>query len=182
MYPATIKGFYFDGSSSEKRDAELQFNHLGSVCLIGEYNLTWQFNEIIVSPRISNSARYINFPNGAQFETTNNDAVDLFIKQFGTNSPQGIIHRFESTRSIVFATVVVVILMSWGFIQFGVPYFSKTIAFLLPQKATESLGQGVLNILDSQLLKESELDGSRQAELQELFESLILRINNKSKM
>ena len=177
-----IKGFYFDGNSSTKREVELQFDHLGAVRLIGEYDLTWPFGEITISPRLGNSARYISFPNGAQFETANNDAVDAFVKKFGADGPQGLIYRLESTKSIVFATVVVVMIISWGLIQYGVPYFSRTIAFLLPQEATELLGQGVLNTLDSQLLTESKLDQLRQAELQELFESLIQRINNKSKM
>jgi len=177
-----FKGFYFDGNSSEKQEVELQIDHLGAVRLIGEYDLTWPFDEITISPRIGNSARYISFPNGEQFETTNNDAVDAFVKKFGADGPQGFIYRFESTKSIVFATVVVVIIISWGLIQYGVPYFSRTIAFLLPPEATELLGQGVLNTLDSQILTESKLDQSRQAELQELFESLIQQTNHKSKM
>ena len=173
-----IKGFYFDGKTSNKQEVVLYCKHDG---LIGFTNLDVDevpVNTVVISARVSNTPRYINFPDGSQFETTDNDAMDKIAQQFSPSFFNGLIHKLESAKLIVATTTVSLVVFGWLFIQYGIPYSSKVIAKQLPIKASQYLGQGVLDIMDRQWFKKTKLDAKRQAELQKLFTQLKITIED----
>jgi len=168
-----IKGHYFDGKSSKKAVATLRIDNVGHYYFDNIEYATGNFSDLTISPRIANTARYIGLPGGAQFETLENDAVDTLVKQFSRRRSHGLVHRLENNKSTVIVSVLLVVVFTWAFLQFGVPHFSKSIAMMLPEEVSKSLGQGVLKVLDDQWLKETELDKKRQTELQALFVELV---------
>lgn len=174
-----IQGVYFDGASSDKRSASLYYTDDGRVGLQGQREAI-AFDMLTISPRIGNSPRYIEFPNGAQFETTDNDAIDELVKRFSRKAFQGGVHKLESARKFVLATVLVVVLFAWFFVQYGVPYFSREVASMLPDEASQYLGQGVLDAMDETWFEPSDLPAQRQQELQQVFNELLTRLNKNN--
>jgi len=172
-----IKGTYYDGKTSEKKDALLYCKHNG---LIGfaEINVAEiPFDSVEISSRIGNTPRYLNFPDGSQFETNDNDAIDEMANTFSRNIFQGLIHKLESAKSFVLFTIVSVIVFGWLFIQYGIPFVSKEIANRLPEEASQYMGQGVLDIMDKQWFSKTKLSKKKQTELQQLFEDLKTKID-----
>lgn len=173
-----IKGFYFNGKSSTKSEAILYVDGIGQYRLENDTSFNGEFSELEISSRIGNTARYISFPDGSQFETQDNDAVDEFVRKFSKNSSSGLIHKLESTKSIIISTIIGVVLFAWIFVQFGIPRFSNQIAMMLPDNIPKLLGQGVLESMDKHILSPSELSKTRQRELQTLFDDLKSKIGN----
>ncbi len=173
-----IKGIYYNGQTSEKKDALLYCKHNG---LIGFADIDvpeTPFSSVEISSRIGNTPRYLNFPDGSQFETTDNDAIDEIVSTFSSSVFQGLIHKLESAKSFVLFTVASVVIFGWLFIQYGIPLISKEIAERLPEEASQYMGQGVLDIMDKQWFSETTLPKKKQAELQQLFDDLKTNIDN----
>ena len=171
-----IKGSYFNGETSEKKDVSLYYKNDG---LIGFNEISVdeiQFHLIKVSSRIGNTPRYINFPDGSQFETDDNIAIDEMVKKLANDPLHGLAHKLESAKAFVLFTVLAVILFGWLFIQYGVPALSKQIAELLPDEASQYMGQGVLEAMDKTWFAESQLDEKKQNELRVLFNDLLKNI------
>jgi len=163
---------YYDGKTSDAQDALLYYKDDGG---IGFNNINADevhFDSVKVSSRIGNTPRYINFPDGSQFESDDNDAIDHMVKVLSTQRFHGLAHKLESAKAFVLLTVVTVVFFGWLFIQFGIPYFSKEIAQMLPEEASQHMGQGVLDAMDKAWFSESQLSKQRQNELRRLFNEL----------
>lgn len=173
-----IKGSYFNGETSEKKDVSLFYNDEGFIRFDNVNIENIHFNKIKISSRIGNTPRYINLPDGSQFETTDNDAVDTMEKKFSKNSTHGLAHKLESAKTFVLFTVATVVLFAWLFVQYGIPFFSKEIAELLPEEASQYMGQGVLDVMDKSWFEKSQLSEKKQNELRELFNNLLKNIED----
>lgn len=171
-----IKGYYYDGKTSDKKEVFLYVNESDKICIKGIDHAPIPFEQIKVSSRIGNTARYIEFPSGEQFETDDNDAIDEIVKRLSENKFHGLAHALESSKRFIIVAVVFVVLFSWGFIQYGVPYFSKEIAEMLPDDASQYLGQGILEAMDESWFKKSELTDVKKDELTKEFQFLLAQL------
>jgi Zn-dependent protease with chaperone function len=171
-----IKGVYFDGETSAKKDVSLIYTDTGVVSFneieFGGIN----FTQIKISSRIGNTPRYINFPDGSLFETEDNDAIDEMVNTLSDDFLHGLAHKLESAKTFVLFTVVTVIVFGWLFIQYGIPALSKQVAELLPDEASQYMGQGVLDVMDKSWFSESKLTEQKQNELQALFNGFLKNI------
>ncbi|VAW94531.1 hypothetical protein MNBD_GAMMA23-2299 [hydrothermal vent metagenome] len=172
-----IKGIYYNGKTSKKKDALLYCKHNGLIGFTDIEVAETPFHSVEISSRIGNTPRYLNFPDGAQFETNDNDAIDEIVDTFSNSVFKGLIHNLESAKSFVLFTVISVIVFGWLFIQYGIPFVSKEIAERLPEEASQYMGQGVLDIMDKQWFSETKLSKKKQTELQQLFDDLKINID-----
>ncbi|MCF6337425.1 MAG: M48 family metallopeptidase [Gammaproteobacteria bacterium] len=168
-----ITGQYSDGKTSRCTETRLYLTDEGFISLEGIDKEPVAFTSVNVSPRIGDTPRYVEFPDGAHFETPDNEGIDRIIKQASNRRWHNLVHTLESSKRWVFATLLVVILFGWSFIQFGIPYFSKEIAFMIPDEHSRLLGAGVLDSLDEHLMQASELSEARQQDLQQEFVVLL---------
>lgn len=140
---------------------------------------TYEASQLVVSARIGNTPRYITFPDQAKFETNENDKIDYVLKHYVSRSYvkssfiNNWAHAFENAKSFVVISLVAVVIASWAFVQFGIPYFSQQIAHALPTEFAQDIGSGGLALLDETLTSESEIPQGRQADLNRQFESLL---------
>ncbi len=82
-----IAGRYFDGRSSAPAQATLEFGADGQVRVHGlPEPLAAPFAEVTISDRVGNITRRIEFPDGAVFETNDNDAVDAALRRRGART------------------------------------------------------------------------------------------------
>jgi len=175
-----IKGVYFDGVTSDKKEVFLYVTETGRIGFDGVNKEPLSFEMIKVSPRIGNSARYIELQDGAQFETDDNDAIDDVVKSLSPEKFNGFIYRLESVKRFVLLMVFMVVFFAWGFIQYGVPYFSREIATMLPEDASEYLGQGILETLDESWFEDSQLPEVRKKELTAVFNDLLVKAGEEN--
>lgn len=168
-----IKGTYFDGKTSARSEVYLSYDNTGKVQIEGTIQTPVDANELSISSRIGNTPRYIQLPDGGQFETADNDAIDHMMEQLGLSRSKISIHKLESAKRFVAVTVVVVVVFAWVFVQYGIPYFARQVAFALPQQASAKLGDGVLENMDKHIFKKSSLSKVRQKRLRRRFNRLV---------
>lgn len=175
-----IKGRYSDGKTSQMTDVFLYTDASGRIGIKDSHKAAIALSAVRISPRVGNTARYVEFPDGGMFETHENDAIDELASRLNKRGVSSLIHRLESSRRLVAITLLTVSLGAWGFIQFGIPHFSREVAMMLTDEQVSYLGIDVLKTMDEHLLEESELSQERQDELQTLFQSILetLRVDN----
>ncbi|VAW74695.1 hypothetical protein MNBD_GAMMA15-831 [hydrothermal vent metagenome] len=172
-----IKGQYSDGKTSQMTDVVLYADDAGRIGIQGSHKAAIALSSVRISPRIGNTARYIEFPDGGMFETSNNNAVDELESRLQKRGINSLIHRFESSKRLVAITLLTVSLGAWAFVQFGIPHFSREVAMMLTDEQVSYLGVDVLKTMDEHLLEPSELSQERQDELQAIFQSILESIH-----
>ena len=171
-----IKGNFFDGSTSSRKSATFTVNDAGQFFI---NSLEKQSDPILysgyisqldVSPRLGNTPRYLYIKNGANFETNDNDGIDIFFKQYCSKPTSSFLHILESRLVIVLAFTLLVLAFMWGGINYGIPSMANIIAERIPVKTSQYIGKEALEILDEVAFDPSELSTSRQQELTSLFQ------------
>lgn len=122
-----------------------------------------------ISSRLGNTPRMLRFADGGSFETADNAAVDRLL------GGRNLAHRLESRLRYVLLGVLVTVLFVWGGVRYGIPALAEGVAFALPESVSRQVGQGVLELLDEQILFPSELPAPEQARLRARFTPLLAR-------
>lgn len=177
-----IKGVLYDGNTSQSHTATLEWQNECSLHL--RFNntthvITWE--QIAISPRLGNTARFIELGNFGRFETTDNDAVDELTQHHPDHQKHHFLHRLETSNQWVVAAVVITLLFSVSFIRWGVPWVSDRIAYSLPEKATDLIEQRLLEEFKQRLTQESLLSADRQATVQALYQEAVRELGVENK-
>lgn len=172
MRMLSIDGTFFDGKSSKGIAARADIDASGYVWLSfegGERRAV--IRELRVSPRVGNTSRFISFPDGAQFETSDNDAVDTALKYGGRQS--GWLHALESRLRYIVTALIVVVLMTAWFIRDGVPMLADFLAAHMPAATNRYLADKTLEGLDEHFFEASQLPAERRERLQRKFDDIL---------
>lgn len=165
----TIHGIYYDGRSSRGDAAELRVDG-GHVSVYVDQAPIVQAvpaPDLVISSRLGTTPRYIRFPDGAQFETSDHAAVEQVLRDYRGRA--GVLHMLESRWRYLPLALLVVGVFVWWTVVYGVPWASKVVAFSLPQQSNEWIAKGALGILDRHVLQPSTLPQSEQDRLQAKF-------------
>jgi Zn-dependent protease with chaperone function len=169
-----LHGSYFDGSGSRRVAAELRVQD-DQVSVVTDADVLagpLSLDELSVPSRLGNTPRMLRFPDGAVFETRDNDAVDAL---FGSPAGAGLLHRLESRLVWVLASLVIVVIAVFGMVTQGVPALAKAAAHALPVEVERSLDDGMLEILDQQFFQPSTLTQPEQDRLHAAFAPIVER-------
>jgi len=167
-----IRGDFHQPGRSERHPAVLEVapdGHLSIRCDRCDGPTPTLLDEIEISPRLGDTPRILRWPDGAQFETADNDGIDQLMQRFGRHRGYRILHRMERHLPLVLVFTVLVIAFVFVSVEYGVPALSRSIAESLPPEINRQLGQGALEVLDKTTFSPSELPQQRQQELLALF-------------
>lgn len=179
----TINGTLNDGKSSRRNRASLSQADVGGVGGVllktdrGEFLIA--ANEIQISSRLGNSARYIELGDFGRFETKDNDAVDELSKLLGHQS--NFTHKLESNLGLIALAVVLTAVVMWATIKFGVPAAADAIVDAFPEGTSDYLEEKILEEVEERLFSPSEIPEARQAELQALFSRVSIQLSTTDK-
>lgn len=172
MSPAAVHelaGTWFGGASSRPVAATLVVADDSLRVIAGDDLLAGPLPlaEVVVSSRLGNTPRMLRLANGASFETADNAGVDRLLG--GQGKRHGLVHRLESSLRYVLLGLLVTIAFVWGGVRYGIPALAEVSAFALPEAASRQIGEGVLELLDDEVLFASELSVAEQARLRLRF-------------
>jgi Zn-dependent protease with chaperone function len=173
-----VEGQFFDGATSRRQRAWLVVEG-GAVQLEGEAGALiapLPLAELKLSSRIGNTPRFIHWPDGARFETADNDAIDRLAAACSPRA--GLAHRLESRLRYVAIGLVITIAFVWAGVHWGVPALARMAAFALPTQVNQHADRLVLELLDRQLLAPSRLPDEEQARLLAVFEPFMQDAGN----
>lgn len=161
-----IKGYFTSGASARSLPSEISFQ--GS--LISFNGRLYRFDEVSISERIGNSPRYICFPGGEEFETTDNDPIDLWLDGINEHRTLRKISLLE--RHLGLAIVVGVFMAAFvGFLVFdGIQRIAGWLAPTVPVEWRVTLSEGTEEWIDSSF-EDTEIPILKQQELTKTFKA-----------
>ena len=173
-----VAGEYADGQSSRVVPATLSVTGSGIVIQTEAGTKTYPADAATISSRLGKTPRYLTFPDGAQFETPDNDGIDeLLAAQVGRS---GLLHTLESHLPLVLIAAIVTVLSLAWVVTVGIPRGADYIAHNVSQEVVDKLGANSLQLLDRTVFEPSELPADRQAEIRAFLQPIIDRHSNVS--
>ncbi len=144
----------------------------GNLFLQNESTPVAALSDVVVSPRVGNSSRYLNLPDGGRIETRANDDVDALLSHWKSDR-SSLAYRLESSRGVVATALCVIVLGLLGFVNWGLPALSGVITDSLPTEFDDQLGGEAFEYIDRLVFEPSQLPAERRDELAALFQSLV---------
>lgn len=171
-----IDGAWFDARQSRPQRAVMHFyaNGQAAVELSGRHMVTQPAAALQVSARIGRIPRRITFPDGAVFETDDNNGIDEGLRIAGITArrTQGWIDALESRWQVALWSLALVAVGSVAFVKLGLPAMADFAAFRTPMTVERSMGKEGLRLLDRLMFKPSRLPPARRSQLRDRFEAM----------
>ena len=177
----SLTGFWYPAQSAERFEAQLKLGTDGLFHLSQQADtLRGKTTELSFSDRIGNIPRKITLPDDSVFQTTDNDAVDLWLKENQhQNSGSLWMHSLETRWRWIGTAVLGTILFCYAMVAWGLPWASHKIAFQLPSSVGVSLSEGTLATMDKLILDPSQLSESKKTAIQARFKQLLNSIDQE---
>ena len=171
-----IQGKWYPPQSSTEHKAHLDIQGDTFYLYVGEsVYLQDSIDTLKVADRLANTQRRIILEDGSVFSTYENDSIDTHFK---TNSKVShFMHGLESKLGFALVFLLVVILGSGAFFKYGLPVFSKKIAYILPEKTNTLISENTMEILDKYIFKESKISLIQQESIRKHFDEKLLPLS-----
>lgn len=176
-----ITGYWYPANSSARYNAELHTDgkHY-TLKIIDNDDLQGVISEISVSNRVGNIPRKITLEDNSVFETQCNDEVDKLLQDSDhADGSLHFLHVLESRWRWIATALVLTIVVSFVTIEWGLPWLSEKIAYSLPVSVTQKIADGSLELMDEYALEPSDLPESRQEEIREHFQTVLVSAQPK---
>lgn len=161
--------FYFDGKSSRAYEVRVRFDGR-RLRVVGEgVSLEPLIEHCRINPPLGQARRVIGLPEEGRLETDDRQAVAQLEARLGLNRGMSWVHHLEAQWRLVLACMAGLLLFSWAFVRWGLPFLAAQAAFATPVAVTGPISRQALKVLDEQFLEPSRLPASRQRELQAAF-------------
>ena len=180
----TIEGKLYDGTTSRAREARLEVYGDGAVVLFAEgaEAARARLKELAVSDRLGDTPRHLRLPDGAKFETADNDGVDRALHGQRIGGGARLLHGLESHTLIAVASLVLVVVLAAVFFTKGVPALSRVVAFNMPVGMSGFLSEETFELLDERFFEPSELDEATRQRLHAAFDELTADLDASFKL
>ena len=145
-------GVYYDGKTSQA--------HACSVCLNDQGCLEFSevdvdpisIDDISVSDRLASLSRQIFLPDGALFETQDQQGIDALIEAIEGKPPGKnkllSVSFYETNAKALVAAALFAMLFTAGFFVWGIPLLSAVIATNLPAEVKQAVSAYTIETLD----------------------------------
>jgi len=167
----TLHGIYYDGRHPVGAQAELLFTGREAALTAADFSGRYYARRLLVSPRIGRADRFINLPDGGQFQCADHPFLASLPQESRSEGP---VAWLEERWGVALAGVAVIaaILLSGYF--YGLPAAAEHLAAKIPIETEQALGREALAWMDSnKWFRQTSLDKDRQKKIREGFEGLI---------
>lgn len=185
MPNATIQGKWYPKDSSTQYCAHLSVSqtryevhiipHEQSDEFETGQKLTGQWSQVKINDRLGNTERKLILADGSLFTTRDNDAIDTLI-----NSKKGShvgskwnlrLHHHETKITSVLTMLVLTVVFVFGFVKWGIPWTSQTVAHALPQETGDFIGKKSLDFIDRYFLQPTKISDAKQQAIRSRFDT-----------
>jgi len=142
-----LKGNYFDGSQPINIPAQMEFTDREVMLSAGSICEQYSISDLMVSPRIGSTDRFINVPNGGQFACADSTFLDILPQE---SPSEGFVAWLEKRWGIALACIALILgaLLAGYFL--GLPIAAEHIANRIPMETEQSLGNQAVKWLENQ--------------------------------
>ena len=165
-----IEGRYFAAGASGSSPAKLWGSPGDLRMQVEGENVVREVVHVHLSDRLGNVPRKLTFDDGGVFEAPAEADIDGLM---GTHASFfSRLSRLETNwRFVAFAFVVTLIALV-GTYRYGIPLAASGAAAVTPSVILETMDHGTRETVDRTFFDESELDDTRKAEIQRMFDEL----------
>ena len=171
-----ITGYWYPKGSSARYDAEMHWQDKRYTLVIANHDdIQGSVDKLSVSNRVGNIPRRLTLADGSVFVTKNNNVIDQLIAE--TDHKDGalhFLHILETHKRWIATAFVLMLIISFVSIQWGLPWLSKKLAYAMPIAISEQISSGSLDLMDGDVLKPSQLPQEQQDKIREHFEKVLL--------
>jgi predicted Zn-dependent protease len=170
-----VPAIYFDGRTSQPRQVTVRWHAFDSMLEVSGNGVALRVpqREVTVESRLGRGPRFIRFTDGGRCEVADNAGLDAVIESWASNRGGAWLNRVENSWLYVMLAVLMLTVIGWAAIQFGLPWGARKIAFMLPASTTRQLGDQTLAALDRTMFKPTKLTHERQLALQAEFKRFL---------
>ncbi|MFK7993791.1 MAG: M48 family metallopeptidase [Granulosicoccus sp.] len=170
----SIAGYWFEPDTSTRFEASLEVTGASYRLIANNIAREGTLTELVISDRLGDTPRRLQWPDGAVFETRANDVIDKLLAASGHKASRPVwLHRIESHWGWVATALVVTVLVSYIGIRYGLPAASESIARKLPASVNETVSDQALATMDRLIFDESETSALKKADVQQQFDDLL---------
>ncbi len=165
---------YFDGKSSKAYSVTIVSDGV-QVSVWGDEGQALRYlplHQCVITPPMGNARRAIKFPDGAQCETDDLQAVAELEKYIGTNQGMQMVNSLEINWKMAAGCLGGIIIFVWIFTAYGIPLMAQIATPLIPSVVTEKVSQQAMKMLDNNFLQPSQLDLKKAEQISLLFQNL----------
>jgi Zn-dependent protease with chaperone function len=166
----SIPAFYFDGITSRRHQVEFSVQ-AGIASIEGDAHRQAALSELRISERVRKAPRKVTFPDGAYLEVQDNTALAVLLAESG-HRDSVVVKMQQSWRLTGYALAATIVVLAFGYF-FGLPAFSKAVAYALPAKTERAIGSETLLFLDKHMLAPSALPPERRQQIEARFRVLV---------
>lgn len=144
MSPTTLNGLYYDGRQPLGINATLTISGTDVTLLSPEATQQYRLPDLQVSPRIAQANRFINLPDGGQFQCPDSAALDPIPQE----RSEGLIAWLEERVVVAVLGIAFVISILLGGYFYGLPIAAEHIAMRVPIETERFMGKQGLEWMD----------------------------------
>jgi len=169
-----IKGQFFPSGSARFSDAVLAASDDDAVLTVRGTDdavlAEAPRRKVRATSRLGGVRRRLDFPDGARFETGDDDAVDDMLRR-----GSGLLHRLEQSWRAVLVSVLLAAAAAAWFAFYGVPIAAHELALRTPPSVATYITKETMDILEGPLLKPTRLNPAARQRMQNLFAAVAAR-------
>ncbi len=172
---SAVSCHYYDGRTSERRDASLAITTDGNVVVAVdgfEERRLHSLSEVRIPGRVADTPRHIRLPDGAVCEVRDNDALDAMRARAERGPlPAGrrferLLHRLDSNWRGAATALAVTAAILFSFTEWGAPVVARIVVAATPPEVEAVIGENLMTLLlQFDLLEPSKLDENRQNDI-----------------
>ncbi len=168
-----VEANYFDGKTSEKKRATIEFFENKTVELkTDEIAFLESLDRVSISSRVANTPRMIRFSNGGVAYSNENDKIDAILKKL--KKTHSIAHLLESKMKYALISLVLLIFSVVFFLTIGSSISAKYIVKIIPYSVEKMISQQALNFFGEHTMYSSTLSAKQKKR----FESMLRELTN----
>lgn len=164
---------YFDGKSSQAHQVLVS---VGKDLLLrisnDEFEETFHFNQIQLSPSTGQAVGVIFLPQDAELHSSNHEALKILWEARPGFSIQQLAHKLEGSLTYVFIALVFSVIFIFSGLRWGVPLLAEGLAHTLPAVVESQMGEQSFAVMEKIYLKPSKLPIAKQQQLAKKLKQL----------
>lgn len=164
-----IEAAYFDGRSSQRHVVCLDLDGAALRVIGTDFERRETLTSLRLSPRLGRTPRLLRFDDGAHCEVRDHDGLEAMLREA---SRGGWLHRAENNWRMMALAVVAICACGVALVKWGIPAGAQLIAQAMPNSLMQALSDQTMRLLDAHVLKPSQLDPTRVADLNGMLEAL----------
>ncbi len=128
--------------------------------------------QVKITPRLADLPRKLMLPDGACFETLDNDGVDELIGIARHLVSGGWMDRLERSWRAIVVSIILASAAVGAFVVWGIPALAFQLAMKTPDWMAAAVSDQTMTVLDSHYIQATEISEADQAKAMRIFEQV----------